>query len=307
MSVIRIQRHEKSYVVLDKQFLFDKSISCSLKGFLAFCISQPDDWRFQVSHLSKVLKEKRDAIFSMIKEGIEHGYIKRENQTRDDKGKFTRCDYAVFEIKQEIQKILPQPAFPYTDQAESGKPTLLTNEAKPSNDLKKPPPLTPPIPKKPDSKSKTSIGGGGSSKSLEMISYKNRSGKMLQITIEELKKHLDEFPSDVVDKAISEIEFEKPISNIKKYTESICKRIASEANIPQTKTPPEFKTPRRNPDEPNIFVKSGFCKVPSKEDLEKSQQEYEREMKIKAKLNMKAWQIRKMEKEAKEPIKNVQD
>jgi hypothetical protein len=301
MSVIRIQRHEKPYVVLDKQFLHDKSISCSLKGFLAFCLSQPDDWIFRVSHLSSVLKEKRDAIFSMIKEGIQNGYILRENQKRDDKGKFTRCDYAVFETKQqvpdEIKIISPQPAFPYT-----AKSTLPRNEAKLRNNIyKKPPPPTPPIPENLEKSPGIPNGGGGLSNSLELVKFKSKSGKDLQITISELKKHLEEFPADVIEKAVEEIDSNKPITNILKYTKSICKRLYSEGRyVSVSETPVKKCLSREEREERWRRLGIKPPKEPTKEDRQAQREADERRKKVLERANMKAWQIKKLEREEAE-------
>ena len=77
MSIIRIQRNEKSYVILLKPFLDDRSISCGLKGFLMFmCQQTPDCYNF--SKISKFFKEDENTIYSIIDEGIKHGYIVSE-------------------------------------------------------------------------------------------------------------------------------------------------------------------------------------------------------------------------------------
>jgi hypothetical protein len=97
MSVIRVQKLPSNYVTIHKGFLEDKEISLQLKGFLAYCLAKPDDWVFYVTQLSSALKEGRDALYTIINEGIKFGYITRDSQ-KTEKGQFKGCDYRIFEI-----------------------------------------------------------------------------------------------------------------------------------------------------------------------------------------------------------------
>ena len=125
MSIIRLQKHTDKYVILDKTFLEDMNISLRLKGFLAFCLSKPDHWQFHVRQLSDVLKEGKDALYSIIDEGIEHGYITRQQNITHD-GKFSSNDYIIREVP--IKKEKPQPAFPDTVTTQTDSPTLVSND-----------------------------------------------------------------------------------------------------------------------------------------------------------------------------------
>lgn len=101
MSVIRVCKDkDHPYVILNKQFLEDPNISLKLKGFLAYCLAKPDNWVFRIRQMASVLKEGKDALYSIIDEGIEQGYIQRDIQKK--KGRFSGSNYTIYETR--IQK-----------------------------------------------------------------------------------------------------------------------------------------------------------------------------------------------------------
>lgn len=104
MSIFRVCKQENPYVLLDKRFLEDPTISLRLKGFLAYCLSKPNDWQFHVRQMASVLKEGKTSLYSIIDEGIESGYIKRSEQQKDEAGRFGSTEYLIFEIKQKADE-----------------------------------------------------------------------------------------------------------------------------------------------------------------------------------------------------------
>src|SRR5271157_2736263 len=84
MTIFRVSKDKNNpYVMINKAFLEDPNISLKLKGFLAYCLSKPDDWKFHIRQMSKVLKEGKDTLYAIVNEGIEHGYIERiENKKK---------------------------------------------------------------------------------------------------------------------------------------------------------------------------------------------------------------------------------
>ena len=72
-KVIRIKKHEKNFVILDKGFLEDENLSFKAKGILTYLLSKPDNWEVSVSHLVEVSKEGKTAIYSALKELEEAG------------------------------------------------------------------------------------------------------------------------------------------------------------------------------------------------------------------------------------------
>ena len=168
MSIIRLAKHTHDYVILNKLFLEDITISLRLKGFLAFCLSKPNDWHFHVRQLADVLKEGKDALYSIIDEGIEHGYISRETKKGCD-GKFIESDYIVREVPI-IQKQTSVSDFPDAVKPEKETPTLLS-----INQTKE---LLP-----------ACLEPGENSENPETIYYQGHGKKTLAITKSEIFKH----------------------------------------------------------------------------------------------------------------------
>lgn len=79
---------------------------------MCYLLSKPDDWEVNVKHLATTCKEGRDAIYKVIDELLEEGYMSREQQK--EKGRFLGYDYTVNEQarKPEPENTLPEK--PYT-------------------------------------------------------------------------------------------------------------------------------------------------------------------------------------------------
>ncbi len=101
-SIIRVvHNRENPYVQLNKQALWDDSLSLKAIGLWARCMSRPDDWTFCISELVKKCKEGRRAVDSAMQELIEHGYAYRmEVDVKGKDGKFTHrmVEYVFFEF-----------------------------------------------------------------------------------------------------------------------------------------------------------------------------------------------------------------
>jgi hypothetical protein len=99
MSTIRVSKRETPYIMIDK-FAIDKDsrISWQAKGLLTYLIGKPDDWTVRVGDLIKRASNGRDAVYSIINELIEAGYIEREQvRGNDGSGKFADISYIVYE------------------------------------------------------------------------------------------------------------------------------------------------------------------------------------------------------------------
>lgn len=146
MSVIRV-KHTDQYVVIKKTALEDKRLSFKAKGLWAYCMSRPNDWEFNVSHLSTVSKEGKEAIYSSIKELIKYGYCTKE-QDRVARGKgygrgtYARVDYTIFEEPQNSNNF-SQTGFPETEDSDPKNPPQLSIDPKPSIDKELNTPIAP--------------------------------------------------------------------------------------------------------------------------------------------------------------------
>lgn len=105
------------YVMLHKGFLEDINLSLKAKGLLAYCMSKPDGWQFNVNQLTATLKEGRKSIYSCFKELSREGYCVRTQQ-REKAGYYGKSDCILYEIP---QKILPNAQKGDTDKGDTDK------------------------------------------------------------------------------------------------------------------------------------------------------------------------------------------
>ncbi|MCB1454675.1 MAG: hypothetical protein KDJ43_13615, partial [Rhizobiaceae bacterium] len=130
MPIIKIQKRNNPYVVLDKTFINDSRLSLKSKGLLAYLLSLPSDWEVHIKELTKHFPDGKHAISGALKELRQLGYVIHQRH-RDSSGAYTHGNYHVFEIPQtspqpENQDVgsSPQPDFPVVDNLNEEKPVL---------------------------------------------------------------------------------------------------------------------------------------------------------------------------------------
>jgi len=111
-KIIRV-RHESNFTQLSNEMLRDKNLSWKAKGLLACLMSLPDEWIILKTALHQFSKDGRDGTIAAFNELIQNGYA-TQLKIRDDKGKFSKVDYIVTDIK--------NTETPFTDNPFSGKP-----------------------------------------------------------------------------------------------------------------------------------------------------------------------------------------
>jgi len=244
MSIVRFVRHEKDFVILDKLFIKDNNISLALKGLIVYCLSHPDDWKFHVNQMASVLKEKHKAIYSLIDEGIEHGYIHRENQKRGSGGQFASCDYVIFEKKQEVQIISPQRPSRHAVPPDAAKATILSIDS------------TKELPKQSLSSSSSNLhrlqpnrgelfenAAAASEGSQETIWYNNCQAGKSSITRSDIFQHFLKlnYPVEIIKASIEKfVKSSDPVRSPLKLLESIAERLAmSESSAKSYEAPPK--------------------------------------------------------------------
>lgn len=132
MSIIRVNKRENPFVMIDKTMLSDERLTWKAKGILAYLLSKPNDWTVRVADIVKRSKDGRDAVYNGIKELEKYGYIKRE-QIRE-KGNFKGTQYVVFERPQEsetldIKPFSPHPENPNTENPNTENPVHTNNDS----------------------------------------------------------------------------------------------------------------------------------------------------------------------------------
>lgn len=68
------------FLITPRAFAEDMNISMELKALLLYCFSRPDNWEYHVTHLATVHHISTKKCLKLIREGIDAGYIKRENK-----------------------------------------------------------------------------------------------------------------------------------------------------------------------------------------------------------------------------------
>jgi len=77
-----IFRHPKGpehpYLMIAKETIRDSGISLAARGLLAFMLSQPDDWDFNVRHLATNAGVNKDTVAKILRELMDAGYVSRQ-------------------------------------------------------------------------------------------------------------------------------------------------------------------------------------------------------------------------------------
>lgn len=117
---------ENPYVIVNKNFINDESISWKAKGILLYLLSKPDDWRVYETDIVKHSTDGRDSVRSAIRELIKAGYIMRE-KVRNEKGRIVGSNYVVFEVPS-------KDGFSVNGESNNGKSNTTNNDLN-NNDL----------------------------------------------------------------------------------------------------------------------------------------------------------------------------
>jgi hypothetical protein len=133
-SIIRVEKNKDNpYVMINKGYIDDKSLSWQAKGLMTFLLSKPDTWKIYLADLKKQSKNGRDATAAILQELIKAGYMQRK-MLRDSKGHFCGYDYTIFETKKDkSENGVSDTDNPNTDNPNTGNPTLLINESSNNN------------------------------------------------------------------------------------------------------------------------------------------------------------------------------
>ena len=95
MAVFRVERN-KGYTVMSNHHLRNKELTLKAKGLLSQMLSLPEDWDYTLAGLSRINREKLDAIREAVRELERAGYIQRSRE-RDEKGRLRGADYIIYE------------------------------------------------------------------------------------------------------------------------------------------------------------------------------------------------------------------
>jgi hypothetical protein len=94
--IIKIKRHEVSFVIIDKRPLEDGGLSWRAKGLLAYLLTKPDNWVVVAGELAHTSKDKRQSTQKAFRELREAGYATLE-VVRDSDGRIVGKEWWIHE------------------------------------------------------------------------------------------------------------------------------------------------------------------------------------------------------------------
>lgn len=102
MAVLRINKKEKNFLILDKNCISNTKLSWGAKGLHTYLMGMRDDWQVKVSSLRNSATNGRDAVRGFLKELKEQGYITtawvRKPNSDKAKGTYDYLEYVVHEF-----------------------------------------------------------------------------------------------------------------------------------------------------------------------------------------------------------------
>ncbi len=98
MAVFRVERN-RGYTVMSNHHLRNRGLTLKAKGLLSQMLSLPEDWDYTLAGLSRINREKIDAIREAVRELEKAGYIVRSRE-RDKRGRLRGAEYVIFEQPQ---------------------------------------------------------------------------------------------------------------------------------------------------------------------------------------------------------------
>ncbi len=107
MTVLRINRRDRNFLIVDKTCLSELDLSWGAKGLHAYLMGLPHDWSVHVGDLVKRSSNGRDSIRSLIKELKTKGYISTEWVRSDTTGKYNRLEYVIHELPHQASEETP--------------------------------------------------------------------------------------------------------------------------------------------------------------------------------------------------------
>lgn len=121
MAIVRIKK-EKNYTVVDNAYLTDPRLSAREMGLLTKVLSLPDDWKFSVRGLERILKDGQDGIRSALRVLEETGYLVR-SRARNAHGKMGKITYTFYE--RSLCPSNPNKESPDTEEPNMEKPDMV--------------------------------------------------------------------------------------------------------------------------------------------------------------------------------------
>lgn len=109
MTVLRVNRRDRNFLIVDKTCLSELDLSWGAKGLHAYLMGLPHDWSVHVGDLIKRSSNGRDSTRALIKELKTKGYISTEWVRSEATGKYNRLEYVIHELPHQALSETPSP------------------------------------------------------------------------------------------------------------------------------------------------------------------------------------------------------
>lgn len=120
-DVIRIEKHTKNFVIINKNFLEDKRLSFKSKGILTYLLSKPDDWTVRVNELISASTDGEASVRSALKELEACGYYRKYRVRTEDGSKIARWESVIYEYPIETNSGATQQSNPSQKETEKSQ------------------------------------------------------------------------------------------------------------------------------------------------------------------------------------------
>ncbi len=111
-KIIRIKKGTRGFTRIDNSIFYHPALKLECKGLMGLFLSFPDNWEVRVTHLTEILPEGRDAIYSTMKKLIQYGFLERK-QERYANGRVGPVIYYVHERSLFEEGSIPLPGKPF--------------------------------------------------------------------------------------------------------------------------------------------------------------------------------------------------
>ena len=96
-SRIEVRRQKLPYTNVQNQIIWDQRLRPPTRWLLIAMLSLPEDWDYSIRGLAAKTGISKDTISRMLRELEEAGYLRREEQSREE-GKFAQAVYVVTDV-----------------------------------------------------------------------------------------------------------------------------------------------------------------------------------------------------------------
>jgi hypothetical protein len=98
-GIIRV-RKDRNYISMHRGVFNDARLTWAARGLMGYLLSKGDNWELRVYDLTRQSPAGRDAVYSILKNLHQCGYVRQERQ-RDRNGRFTWIT-EIYEVAQEF-------------------------------------------------------------------------------------------------------------------------------------------------------------------------------------------------------------